>query len=80
MRIRHQQVAGYFYPADKDKLQKDIALMLQVAKPEKAFNNIFGIVSPHAGYMYSGKTAAFAYNLLKDKFYKTDCFLSLIHI
>jgi len=79
MRIRHQQVAGYFYPADKDKLQKDIAIMLQVAKPEKAFNNIFGIVSPHAGYMYSGKTAAFAYNLLKDKFYKTVIIISPSH-
>jgi len=79
MRIRHQQVAGYFYPADKDKLQKDIALMLQVTKPEKAFNNIFGIVSPHAGYMYSGKTAAFAYNLLKDKFYKTVIIISPSH-
>ncbi len=22
MRIRHQQVAGYFYPAEKDKLAK----------------------------------------------------------
>lgn len=79
MRIRHQQVAGYFYPADKDKLQKDIAIMLQVAKPEKAFNNIFGIVSPHAGYMYSGKTAAFAYNLLKDKFYRTVIIISPSH-
>lgn len=80
MRIRHPQVAGYFYPADKDKLQNDIALMLQVAKPEKAFNNIFGIVSPHAGYMYSGKTAAFAYNLLKDKFYKTVIIISPSHV
>jgi hypothetical protein len=79
MRIRHQQVAGYFYPAEKDKLQKDIALMLQVSKPEKAFNNIFGIISPHAGYMYSGKTAAFAYNLLKDKFYKTVIVISPSH-
>ncbi len=79
MRIRHQQVAGYFYPAEKDKLQKDIALMLQVAKPEKAFNNIFGIVTPHAGYIYSGKTAAYAYNLLKDKSYKTVIVISPSH-
>jgi len=35
MRIRHQQVAGYFYPAEKDKLQKDIALMLQVSNLKK---------------------------------------------
>lgn len=79
MRIRHQQVAGYFYPSEKDKLQNEISLMLQVAKPEKSFNNIFGIVSPHAGYMYSGKTAAYAYNLLKDKFYKTVIVISPSH-
>lgn len=79
MKIRHQQVAGYFYPAEKDKLQKDIALMLQLAKSEKSFNKIFGIVSPHAGYIYSGKTAAYAYNLLKDKNYKTIIVISPSH-
>ena len=79
MRIRHQQVAGFFYPAEKDRLQKDIAMMLQVAKPEKSFNKIFGIVSPHAGYMYSGKTAAYAYNLLKEKSYKTVIVISPSH-
>ena len=79
MRIRHQQVAGYFYPAEKDKLQKDIALMLQAAKPEKSFNKIFGIVSPHAGYIYSGNTAAYAYKLLKDKSYKTVIVISPSH-
>jgi hypothetical protein len=79
MRIRHQQVAGYFYPAEKDKLQKDISFMLQAAKPEKSFDNIFGIVSPHAGYVYSGKTAAYAYNLLKDRSYKTVIIISPSH-
>jgi len=79
MKIRHQQVAGYFYPAEKDKLQKDISLLLQAAKPEKSFNKIFGIVSPHAGYIYSGKTAAYAYNLLKNKNYKTVIVISPSH-
>ncbi len=79
MKIRHQQVAGYFYPAEKDKLQKDISLMLQVAKSGKSFNKIFGIISPHAGYVYSGKTAAYAYNLLKDKKYKTVIVISPSH-
>ena len=79
MKIRHQQVAGYFYPAEKEKLQKDIALMLQVAKPEKAFDKIFGIVVPHAGYIYSGKTAAYVYNLLKNKKYKSVIVISPSH-
>ena len=79
MRMRHQQVAGYFYPAEKDKLQKDISLMLQVAKPKKSFDKIFGIVTPHAGYVYSGKTAAYAYNLLKDRNYKSVIVISPSH-
>lgn len=79
MRIRHQQVAGYFYPAEKEKLQNDIALMLQTSKSEKSFNKIFGIVSPHAGYVYSGKTAAYAYNILRDKAYKTVIVISPSH-
>jgi len=79
MRIRHQQVAGYFYPAEKDKLQKDISMMLQSAKTEKRFSNVFGIVSPHAGYVYSGKTAAYAYNTLEHKSYKTVIVISPSH-
>jgi len=79
MKIRHQQVAGYFYPAEKDKLQSDISVMLQNAKQEKSFQKIFGIVTPHAGYIYSGKTAAYAYNLLKDKSYKTVIVISPSH-
>jgi hypothetical protein len=79
MKIRHQQVAGYFYPADKEKLQRDISLMLATSKPKNVYNKIFGIVSPHAGYVYSGNTAASAYNLIKGKNYKTVIVISPSH-
>ncbi|HCY74534.1 MAG TPA: AmmeMemoRadiSam system protein B [Ignavibacteriales bacterium] len=79
MKIRHQEVAGFFYPAEKEKLKNDISLMLQSTKAEEHFKKIFGLVSPHAGYIYSGKTAAYAYNLLKDKEYKTVIIISPSH-
>lgn len=79
MKVRHQQVAGYFYPDDREKLQQDINLLLNVAKQEKSFDRIFGIVSPHAGYVYSGKTAAYVYNLIKNKTYKTVIIISPSH-
>jgi AmmeMemoRadiSam system protein B len=72
-------VAGYFYPADKEKLQRDISLMLETSKPKNVYNKIFGIVSPHAGYVYSGNTAASAYNLIKGKNYKTVVVISPSH-
>ena len=77
--VRPAQVAGYFYPSNPDKLRKDLNLLLDVTKPKEKFEKIFGIVSPHAGYVYSGKTAAHAYNLLIGKKYKTVVVISPSH-
>ena len=77
--IRPPQVAGYFYPSNPEKLRKDVKLLLDVTKPKEKVNNIFGIVSPHAGYVYSGKTAAHAYNLLVGKKYKRVVIISPSH-
>jgi MEMO1 family protein len=77
--VRHAQVAGYFYPSDPQKLKRDISLLLDIAKPKKPYDKIFGIVAPHAGYVYSGKTAAYAYNLIKDKNIKTVIVISPSH-
>lgn len=77
--IRPAQVAGYFYPANPEKLSKDLNLLLDVTKPKEKIENIFGIISPHAGYIYSGKTAAHAYNLLKGKNYKRVVIISPSH-
>lgn len=78
-KVRPPHVAGYFYPADPVVLHNEIQKMLSEAKSEKTFNKIIGIVSPHAGYMYSGKTAAYAYNTLKDRNYKTAIVISPSH-
>jgi len=57
---RKPEVAGAFYPAGKKELDKMISEFLKESKTdEKAVN---GIVVPHAGYVYSGKTAAYSYN------------------
>jgi AmmeMemoRadiSam system protein B len=77
--IRPAQVAGQFYPSNPDKLRKDIRLLLDVTRPKEKFEKIFGIVAPHAGYVYSGKTAAHAYNLLVGKRYKRVVLISPSH-
>ncbi|HSL90742.1 MAG TPA: AmmeMemoRadiSam system protein B [Ignavibacteriaceae bacterium] len=77
--VRQAQVAGYFYPSDPQKLKREISILLDIAKPQKSYHKIFGIVAPHAGYVYSGKTAAYAYNLLKDKNIKTAIVISPSH-
>ncbi len=77
--IRPAQVAGYFYPADPDKLREEINLMLDISEKQDKAENIIGIISPHAGYTYSGKTAAYSYNQLKGKSYKRVVIISPSH-
>ncbi|MEJ2194775.1 MAG: AmmeMemoRadiSam system protein B [Ignavibacteriaceae bacterium] len=77
--IRTPSVAGLFYPADLEKLQNNIGDLLESTKTEKEYKNIFGIVAPHAGYTYSGRTAAHVYNLLKGKKYERVVIISPSH-
>ncbi len=77
--VREPAVAGMFYPDSPAKLKKDIQLLLENNKPSEKYDNVFGLVSPHAGYIYSGMTAAFAYNTLKDKKIKTAVIISPSH-
>jgi AmmeMemoRadiSam system protein B len=70
--IREPAVSNAFYPANPYELEKMIDYFLNNAplynvKPE-------AVISPHAGYIYSGITAGYSYkqflNLDKDKHYK----------
>ncbi|MEW6654001.1 MAG: AmmeMemoRadiSam system protein B [Bacteroidota bacterium] len=77
--VREPAVAGMFYPAFAPKLKKDIQAHLSSVTLEKTFENIFGIISPHAGYVYSGKTAAYGYKAIQNKSYTTVIVISPSH-
>lgn len=69
--IRQPAVAGAFYPAQKQVLANDLDAMLTLAMPGASApdsateqNYPKAIVVPHAGYCYSGQTAALAYTRL----------------
>jgi hypothetical protein len=64
--MRKESASGQFYPSDKKELEMNINSLLKGAgKPL----NAIGIVAPHAGYVYSGKAAAFSYNAIsKERF------------
>lgn len=77
--VRPPAVAGMFYPADKNELERLIKMLLDQNIPSEKFDHIYGIVSPHAGYIYSGGTAAFGYNTVKGKNYETVVVISPSH-
>lgn len=65
-KVRQPAVAGAFYPADPGELGKMIDGFLLQANPP-AVKDLIAIVSPHAGYIYSGGVAANSYALLKGR-------------
>lgn len=68
-RLRQPAVAGMFYDADPNTLQDHVDTLLDQAQGSKHSGTIIGLVSPHAGYMYSGLTAATGYRRLRGQTY-----------
>lgn len=52
--LRSAVVAGQFYSGDKQRLQQDVEMLMVDATPQPAI----AVMSPHAGYIYSGGVAA----------------------
>lgn len=61
--VRHPAVAGAFYPGRGQVLATDVRALLARAPPGAATGGAVpkAIIVPHAGYIYSGPTAALAY-------------------
>jgi len=67
MPVRPAAVAGIFYPAVVDELSAQIfhALAIAESELESSMSAPRAIIVPHAGYIYSGLTAAFAYQSVR---------------
>lgn len=63
---RKPAVAGQFYPASADILQKEVAGYFRNAV-EKKHDNVRAVICPHAGYIFSGKVAASGYRQIDEK-------------
>jgi AmmeMemoRadiSam system protein B/AmmeMemoRadiSam system protein A len=57
--VLRSTLPGSWYPADAGTLSKQIAGFFEKAEVEP-INNVIALILPHAGYQYSGQTAAFA--------------------
>ncbi len=69
--IREPVVAGQFYPDAKEDLKQMINDCFEHkfgpgTKSVQSNEKIFGIVSPHAGYVYSGPTACHSYKSISN--------------
>ena len=67
--VRSPAVASLFYPGNPLELQQNIRDLLDEISQDVDLlddQNLRALIVPHAGYVYSGSTAAKAYHLLKN--------------
>jgi len=67
--IRKAVVAGTWYSSNPEKLRKEIASYLENAKKAEIRGEIIALISPHAGYAYSGAVASHAYKQVMGNHY-----------
>lgn len=66
--IKEPAVAGAFYPADPDVLKAQVDGYLSKVSPMQLPKDQIALISPHAGYIYSGQVAAHGYKHLSDDY------------
>jgi AmmeMemoRadiSam system protein B/AmmeMemoRadiSam system protein A len=60
--------AGSWYPGTEEELTDNITMYLKKAR-SRIQGEVYGLISPHAGYVYSAPVAAFAYKAIKGNKY-----------
>ncbi|EKX45067.1 hypothetical protein GUITHDRAFT_71667 [Guillardia theta CCMP2712] len=64
MSVRVASHAGSWYAGRGDELKKQLDRWLQDVKKSDELQPSCGLIAPHAGYSYSGPTAAYAYRYM----------------
>ena len=69
--VREPAVAGSFYPGDESALNAIVESLIASVRPQPVEGLPRVLIVPHAGYPYSGQTAAYAYKTAKGQEYET---------
>ena len=60
--VRNPAVAGMFYPGDEISLRKELSKLISLDENKK---RVIGLISPHAGYVYSGGCAGKGFSMVE---------------
>ncbi len=78
---RKPAVAGKWYPNSKKELSAMLNEFFQKVDLDKEKLSLkpFGLISPHAGFVYSGQVSAYAYSTIRGEQYDTVILLGCSH-
>lgn len=77
--IRRSVIAGTWYPGSASALTSTINGFMSAVDEKPLEGELKGLISPHAGYSYSGSVAAHAYKQLEGSAYPTVVVISPLH-
>lgn len=77
--VRPSPIAGSWYERDPERLRESIDSFLQNATLPDFKGDVIGLVAPHAGHIYSGATAGFAFKTVQSKSFEKVVVLSPYH-
>ena len=77
--IRESVIAGSWYPGNASRLQKEVQGYLSRASINDFKGQLIALISPHAGYRYSGQVAAYAYKILEKQKFDTVVVIAPSH-
>lgn len=77
--VRPSSIAGSWYPGRREQLQTTVDDLMDRAARPLLPGKVVGLVSPHAGYPYSGAIAAHAYAQIRGASYDTVVLLGPDH-
>ena len=78
-RVRPSALAGGWYPQDAEELAAYVDAALQAARVAEPGGVLRALVAPHAGYRYSGATAAEVFSLVQGRRYERVIVLAPSH-
>lgn len=77
--IKEPNVAGAFYPSDKTELSNLIQKYMKQAGSVNFDGDPVVLISPHAGYIYSGPVAAYGFKALSGRAFDTVVIIGPSH-
>lgn len=77
--VRESALAGAWYPGDPKELAEYVDGLLDGVRVTRPEGTVRALVAPHAGYRYSGATAAGAIALIRGKSYQRVIVLAPSH-
>jgi len=77
--VRPSPIAGSWYSGNPQELAQTIDAFLDAAEPQSLPGDVVGLVAPHAGHIYYGPVAAYAFKTVMGRHFDHVAVLSPMH-